>query len=108
MNAPLDPSLLKFGIGQPVPRKEDPVLLRGEGRFTDDLALPGQAHAAVVRSPYAHGVLNGIDTGEAAAMPGVLAILTGRDLEAAGLGPMPVSVARRTGTAARRACRPSR
>jgi carbon-monoxide dehydrogenase large subunit len=51
MNAPLDPSQLKFGIGQPVPRKEDPVLLRGEGRFTDDLALPGQAHAAMVRSP---------------------------------------------------------
>ena len=103
MNAPIDPSQLKFGIGQPVSRKEDPVLLRGEGRFTDDLVLPGQAYAAVVRSPYAHGVLNGIDTGGAAAMPGVLAILTGRDLEAAGVGPMPVSVGQknRDGSAAR-------
>ena len=92
MSASPDPPQLKFGIGQPVPRKEDPVLLRGEGRFTDDLALPGQAYAAMVRSPHAHGVLNGIDTDKAAAMPGVLAILTGRDLEAAGIGPMPVSV----------------
>ncbi len=68
------------------------MLLRGEGRFSDDLVLPGQAYAVMVRSPYAHGVLNGIDTGEAAAMPGVLAVLTGRDLEAAGLGPMPVDL----------------
>jgi hypothetical protein len=108
MNAPIDPSQLKFGIGQPVSRKEDPVLLRGEGRFTDDLVLPGQAYAALVRSPYAHGVLNGIDTGGAAAMPGVLAILTGRDLERRGWGPCRFPWARRTGTAARRACRPSR
>jgi carbon-monoxide dehydrogenase large subunit len=92
MNAPLDPSRLKFGIGQPVSRKEDPVLLRGEGRYSDDLSLPGEVYAVMVRSPYAHGVINGIDTAEAAAMPGVLAIYTGRDLEAAGIGPMPVMV----------------
>lgn len=92
MNAPIDPSRLKFGIGQPVSRKEDPVLLRGEGRYSDDLSLPGQAHAVMVRSPYAHGVIRGIDTAEAAAMPGVLAVITGRDLEAAGIGPMPVAV----------------
>jgi carbon-monoxide dehydrogenase large subunit len=92
MNAPFDPSQLKFGIGQPVSRKEDPVLLRGEGRYSDDLSLPGQAHAVMVRSPYAHGTLNGIDTAEAAAMPGVVAIYTGRDLEAAGIGPMPVMI----------------
>ena len=92
MNAPFDTSQLKFGIGQPVPRKEDPVLLRGEGRYSDDLALAGQAHAVMVRSPYAHGAINGIDTAEAAALPGVRAILTGRDLEAAGLGPMPATV----------------
>ncbi|WP_458095818.1 xanthine dehydrogenase family protein molybdopterin-binding subunit [Roseomonas sp. WA12] len=92
MNAPIDPSRLKFGIGQPVSRKEDPVLLRGEGRYSDDLSLPGQAHAVMVRSPYAHGVIRGIDTAEAAAMEGVLAVITGRDLEAAGIGPMPVNV----------------
>lgn len=87
----LTPPSERFAIGQPVPRKEDPVLLRGEGRYTDDLDLPGQAHAVVVRSPYAHGILNGIETAEAAAMPGVLAVLTGRDLVAAGLGPMPAN-----------------
>jgi len=88
MNAPFDPSRLKFGIGQPVSRKEDPVLLRGEGRYSDDLAIDGMAHAVMVRSPYAHGVIRGIDATEARAMPGVLAIHTGADLEAAGLGPM--------------------
>ncbi len=92
MNVPLDPSLVKFGIGQSVSRKEDPVLLRGEGRYTDDLSLPGQAYGVMVRSQYGHGILNGVDTTEAATLPGVLAIYTGHDLEAAGLGPMPVSV----------------
>ena len=53
---PSDLSLMKFGIGQPVPRKEDPTLVRGEGRYTDDVNLPGQAYAVFVRSPYAHGV----------------------------------------------------
>ena len=51
----------KFGIGQPVPRAEDPTLVRGEGRYTDDIDLPGQAYAAFVRSPHAHGVLRGVD-----------------------------------------------
>src|SRR3712207_3106268 len=103
MNASLDPSQLKFGVGQPVSRKEDPVLLRGEGRYSDDLALPDQTYGVMVRSPYGHGVLNGIDTRQAVAMPGVLAIYTGSDLKAAGLGPMPVSVTQknRDGSAAR-------
>jgi carbon-monoxide dehydrogenase large subunit len=79
----------KYAVGQPVARKEDPVLLRGEGRYSDDLNLPGQAHAVMVRSNTAHGVLRSIDTEAAKAMPGVLAVLTGRDLEAAGLGTMP-------------------
>jgi carbon-monoxide dehydrogenase large subunit len=78
----------RFAIGQPVSRKEDPVLLRGEGRYSDDLSLPGQAHAVVVRSRYAHGILRSIDTTEALAMPGVLAIYTAADLTAAGIGPM--------------------
>lgn len=92
MNLPLDPSQVKFGIGQPVSRKEDPVLLRGEGRYSDDLSLPGQAHARMVRSPYAHGIIRGIDTSAAKDMPGVLAIFTGEDLVAAGLGPMPANI----------------
>ena len=45
----------KFGVGQPVPRTEDPVLLRGQGQYTDDINRPGQAYAAMVRSPYPHG-----------------------------------------------------
>ncbi|ACL60149.1 xanthine dehydrogenase family protein molybdopterin-binding subunit [Methylobacterium nodulans] len=74
----------KFGIGQPVPRAEDPVLVRGEGRYTDDLALDGQAYAAFVRSPVAHGRLNGIDAEAARAMPGVLGVFTAADLDGYG------------------------
>ena len=77
MNAPFDPSQTQFGIGQPVSRKEDPVLLRGEGRYSDDMSLSGQLRAVMVRSPYAHGVLRGIDTTEAARMPGVSFIAAG-------------------------------
>jgi aerobic carbon-monoxide dehydrogenase large subunit len=87
MNAPVaanDVGLLKFGIGQPVPRQEDPTLLRGQGRYTDDLALPNQAYAVMVRSQVAHGLLKGIDTSEAREMPGVLGVWTGADLNAAG------------------------
>ena len=71
-------------IGQPVRRTEDPTLLRGEGRYTDDLNEPGQAYAYIVRSPYAHGLLKGINTENAKAMPGVLAIYTAADLAAYG------------------------
>ena len=92
MDALADPSLLKFGIGQPVPRQEDPTLLRGEGRYTDDLNLPGQAYAVMVRSRHAHGTIRALDTAEARAMPGVLGIYTGRDLLAAGMGAMPVGI----------------
>ena len=76
-----DLSRLKFGIGQPVPRNEDPVLLQGRGRYTDDISLPGQLHAVMVRSPYAHGVIRGIDISAATEVPGVVAVFTGRDLE---------------------------
>jgi len=71
-------------IGQPVQRTEDPVLLRGEGRYTDDLNEPGQAYAWMVRSPHAHGVIKKINTETAKAMPGVLAVYTGDDLKAYG------------------------
>jgi carbon-monoxide dehydrogenase large subunit len=83
-----DPTRLKFGMGQPVHRAEDPTLLTGRGRYTDDLALPNQACCAMVRSPHAHGVIRGIDVTEARAMPGVLGIWTGADLAAAGYGTM--------------------
>jgi carbon-monoxide dehydrogenase large subunit len=83
-----DPTRLKFGAGQPVPRNEDPLLLRGGGRYTDDLSVPGQVYGQVVRSPYAHGVIRGIGTAAARAMPGVLAVFTGADLAAAGYGPL--------------------
>jgi carbon-monoxide dehydrogenase large subunit len=73
-------SLTKFGIGQPVRRSEDPKLVRGEGSYTDDIGLAGQAYAVMVRSSVAHGLIRGIDTAAAKAMPGVLAVLTGDDL----------------------------
>jgi aerobic carbon-monoxide dehydrogenase large subunit len=77
---------LKFGIGQPVHRKEDPRLLRGQGRYADDIALPGQAFARVVRSHHAHGRLRGIDAAAALALPGVLAVYTAADFVCAGYG----------------------
>ncbi len=78
-----------FGFGQGVRRSEDPRLLTGQGRFTDDIRLDGQAHAVFVRSPFAHAAITGIDTGDAATAPGVLAVVTGTDLAAEGLGPIP-------------------
>src|SRR5215212_7999488 len=94
-----DLALMKFGVGQPVPRMEDPTLLRGEGRYTDDNNLPGQAYAVMVRSRIAHGVLKGIDSKAALAMPGVLAVLTHADLAAAGFGPLkcPMNIPDRNG-----------
>ena len=89
MNALFDETELatmKFGVGQPVPRNEDPTLLTGRGSYTDDLNRDGQAYGVFVRSTVAHGVLNGVDASEALAMPGVLAVYTGADLDAAGYG----------------------
>ncbi|MCK1741943.1 xanthine dehydrogenase family protein molybdopterin-binding subunit [Bradyrhizobium sp. 139] len=80
-------ALQKYGVGQPVRRKEDDTLVRGKGRYTDDFNLPGQAHAVVVRSTHAHGVIRGINTDAARALPGVLGVWTGTDLDAAGYGP---------------------
>ena len=78
-------SLTKFGVGQPVRRSEDPKLVRGEGRYTDDIGRTGQTYAVMVRSSIAHGVIRGIDTAAAKAMPGVLAVYTAADLT--GYGP---------------------
>src|ERR1700689_2774782 len=79
----------RFAIGQPVPRAEDPVLLRGEGHYSDDFSRPGQAYAVMVRSQYAHGILREIDTAAARTMSGVLAVYTATDLGAGGIGPLP-------------------
>src|SRR6476646_2101955 len=76
----------KFGIGQAVPRFEDPRLLRGEGRFVNDLAMPGMAHIAYVRSPHARARIRGVDAREALAAPGVLGVYTVEDLERDGIG----------------------
>ena len=76
----------KYGIGQPVLRFEDARLLRGLGRFINDVNLPGQAYAVFVRSPHAHANIRGIDTSAAAAAPGVVAVYTGHDVAADGLG----------------------
>ena len=81
--------MAKFGLSQSVRRVEDPRLLTGNGRYTDDIGLPGQAHGVVLRSPHAHARITALDTAPALAIPGVLAVITGRDLDAAGLGPVP-------------------
>jgi len=77
------------GIGQPVRRKEDFRLLTGKGRFGDDVTLPRQAHACFVRSPHAHARIVTVDKTAALAAPGVLAVLTGAEYLASGLGPIP-------------------
>ncbi|MFN3888798.1 MAG: xanthine dehydrogenase family protein molybdopterin-binding subunit [Beijerinckiaceae bacterium] len=84
---------MKFAVGQPVTRAEDPRLLRGEGQYTDDVNRPGQAWCAMVRSPVAHGIIRGVDSAAARDMPGVLAVYTAADLAAAGCGPMTYRVA---------------
>jgi carbon-monoxide dehydrogenase large subunit len=77
-----------FGIGQPVRRKEDLRLLTGRGRYVDDLAPPGLAHAAIVRSPHAHARIVSLDIAAARAAPGVITVLTGADYRADGLAPI--------------------
>jgi CO/xanthine dehydrogenase Mo-binding subunit len=77
-----------YGIGQPVRRKEDFRLLTGRGCFVDDLAPPGLAHVVFVRSPHAHARIATVDATRARAAPGVLAVLTGADYRADGLGPI--------------------
>ena len=78
-----------MSIAKPTRRREDVRFLTGRGTYADDIDLPGQAHAAFVRSPYAHGMIRGIDLETARAAPGVLGLYTAADLEAAGIGPIP-------------------
>src|SRR3569623_2589202 len=80
-------ALQKYGAGLPVRRKEDDTLVRGKGRYTDEFNLPGQAYAVIVRSTHAHGLIRAIGTDAAKAMPGVLGVWIGKDLDAAGYGP---------------------
>src|SRR4051812_15212974 len=82
-------SMTSGGIGAPVLRKEDLRLVTGAGRFSDDVDLPRQARAFIVRSVHAHARIKGIDTTRAKALKGVLAVLTGEDFKADGLKPVP-------------------
>ena len=82
----------KFALGQSVTRIEDAALVQGAGRYTDDVALAGAAHACVLRSPHAHANILDIDTVAARKAPGVLAVLTGADAVADGLGDIPCLV----------------
>jgi len=85
------PRHARFGSGQAVLRVEDEALLKGEGRFADDVGAPGQLRAAFLRSPHPHARIASIDTAAAAAMPGVAMVVTGADLVRAGVKPMPLS-----------------
>src|SRR5262250_1704497 len=77
------------GMGHSVKRKEDARFIRGKGNYVDDVRLPGMIWLDIVRSPYAHAKITNIDASKALAMPGVLAVITGKDLDAAGLAWMP-------------------
>ena len=82
---------MKFALGQAVPRTEDPRLLTGRGRYTDDFVLRRLAHAFVLRSPHAHARIRSVDTRAAQQMPGALAVLTGEDWTAEKFGaPRPI------------------
>ncbi|WP_439547737.1 xanthine dehydrogenase family protein molybdopterin-binding subunit [Falsiroseomonas sp.] len=82
------------GIGQPIRRFEDARLLRGQGRYTDDLRAPDAAHAVFLRSPHAHARITAIDVTPALSLPGVIAVLTGQDAVADGIGTLPCAVPR--------------
>ena len=85
----------QFGIGQGIKRFEDQRLLRGEGRFNNDVNLPGQAYAVIVRSVHSHARIRSIDTSKALGAPGVLAVLTGADVARDGLGTMQMTLKRK-------------
>ena len=79
----------EFSIGQAVTRLEDPRLLRGQGRYLDDMVFGRQTYAVIVRSPHAHAEIRAIDSAKALAAPGVLTVLAGADYRADDLGPLP-------------------
>ena len=90
-------SLVNFGIGAPVKRREDVRLLTGQGRYADDWNAPGQAYAAFVRSPHAHADVLAVAATAAAKVAGVIAVFTGADLRAGGVGGIPTLIAERGG-----------
>src|SRR6188474_2399732 len=88
-------TIQKFAMGQSVSRVEDPRLVQGLGRYSDDVNLPRQAYAVVVRSPHANARIAGIDAAAALKARGVLAVLTGADLAADGIGNLPTDTSRK-------------
>src|SRR5262245_64848657 len=76
-------------VGARMKRKEDPRFLQGKGNYVDDLSFPGMLYLSLVRSTYPHAEIKSIDISEAMKVPGVKAVITGKDLEAAGLGWLP-------------------
>ena len=110
MNLQNDPqsfALMKFGIGRPVPRSEDPMLVRGEGCYTDDVKLAGEAYAVMVRSRVPHGIIKSIETSAARKMPGVLGVYTGADLAGYGTLKCIVPFKNRDGTPMKQPPRPA-
>jgi carbon-monoxide dehydrogenase large subunit len=87
-----DRYMSKFALGQSLTRIEDAALLRGAGRYADDVQIANAAHACIVRSVHAHAKILSIDTGEALKAPGVLTVLTGADVAADGLGDIPCMI----------------
>jgi len=79
----------EFAIGQGVSRFEDPRLIRGGGKYIDDVVYPGMAYGVVLRSPHGHAKIISIDASAASAAPGVLAVITAADWKTAGLGELP-------------------
>jgi carbon-monoxide dehydrogenase large subunit len=100
-------ALMQFGIGQRLPRAEDPTLVRGQGCYTDDVKLEGEAYALMVRSRIAHGLLKRINTSSAVRMAGVLAVYTGADLADYGTLKCIVTFNNRDGTPMRMPARPA-
>lgn len=84
--------MTKFGQSQPVRRVEDQRFITGQGRYTDDISLPGQLHGVFLRSPHAHAKILKIDTTAAKEAPGVLAVYTVADLRAANIGDLPCTI----------------
>ena len=85
--------MVRYAVGQAVPRTEDPRLLKGVGRYVDDIRLANMAHGYILRSPVAHALIKSINTSAAEAASGILAVLTGADFEAAGLNGIVTDVA---------------
>src|ERR1700726_2751633 len=83
-------SMGEFAVGQGIPGFEDPRLLKGGGRYVDDLVLPRMVFGCVLRSPHAHARIRAIECAQAKTAPGVLLLLTGADWKRSGLGDLPV------------------